>query len=99
MHAALLIAREVAHPCLLKTLATQAAGIAHAAGPTFRIGLIAAHCLLVVDTEFNAALDDLRLGQILQGRVNAEPDALDPGTGCRSEERRLGKNFIKRWTP
>src|SRR5574340_747472 len=75
------IPRGIGHPGLRESLAAQAAGVAHTAGAPVSIGLVAAHGLAVVDAEFDATADDLRLRQMLQRCVDAEIRTFDAGAG------------------
>src|SRR3989449_10604177 len=75
--------RRVRDAGVAKSLRAQPAGIAAAAGTAPLVRVVAGMGQSVGDAEASAALDDLRLGELQQGRVNAVAGAALPGSGGR----------------
>ena len=53
-----------------KSFASQPTGVTTATGPSFGVGLVAAHGLHIIDPKRRTALNNLRFGQVLQGRMD-----------------------------
>ena len=64
-----------------KAFTTQAAGIADAAGPTIRIGLVAGDGQSVINAQSRAAPDDLSLGERHQRGVDVQSLSFDGSLG------------------
>src|SRR5690606_35235259 len=79
------VARRIGDPGLGKALLAKLARVAPPTRAAIRPGVVAAVRHRVVDAELRAELDDLRLRQLDQRRVDLEPTAARGDLGERLE--------------
>src|SRR5258708_2395244 len=91
----LLIAGRIGETRGREAHAAQAAGITAAAGAAVRVCLVAGDGLPVLDPEARTLADDLGLGPVDEGRVDAAGTALDPGARGKRGERGAWRDAIR----
>src|SRR5262245_56458905 len=72
------VTRRIGDPRGREASAAEAARIAHAAGASLRVRLVAGHREREVDAQLATAPDDLRLARLHERRVYGEARAFDP---------------------